>query len=297
LSVAVDAGSEAVVRILLDAGADPNFRDDTGATPIMGAFHTRNESLVNLLLPVTEHLATVDVSGDSPIRYARAWKNPKVLEAVRARLADEYAKKPVRTLTVKALPNSLGPHSRFARPRLSAYLQWSIVAARTDLSRTIEAAGLTGRLEADCAARRVLGERACYGLRLAGSSWSLLILEPAVRHLQHEQEARRALITKMSKRLGGVDVMLCEGMLFSLWRHGLLESTVDHRPIAHAKASGGSLAAAEKLMLGRADAMFQELDLVFPHLIEVGDGMEIALVVELERTEAVERLDVVVTVE
>lgn len=297
LHAAASAGSLDVARLLLEAGADPNFAESPGATPITAAFHYKNEGLVDLLLPVT-NLATVDVSGHSPIRYARAWGNTRILQAVREKLVQEYAGRPVRTLrVVRPETPPRGPLSRFARPRLSALTEWVVLAAQVDVATLVNAAQIVGRYEPHCANRRVLGERASYALRLVGSPWSVLILEPTGRHLHRWQDERRAMTASASERLGSQAVILSEGMLFTVWSGGRKESVIDYRPMEHARVAGCSVAVAERLMLERADALFLGHDLVIPNVLEQGDGMEVALDVELTPTESVERLDVIVTVD
>jgi ankyrin repeat protein len=64
------AGSGEVVTALLEAGANPNTRDQRARTPLLIATSTRNEKLLHQLLKAAPDLSTVDATGTSALGYA-----------------------------------------------------------------------------------------------------------------------------------------------------------------------------------------------------------------------------------
>jgi ankyrin repeat protein len=71
LQSAVTAGEEEAVALLLERGADPNFRHGAGFTPLQAAAHHGNERIVDQLLAHGGDLALADGRGRTPAEYAR----------------------------------------------------------------------------------------------------------------------------------------------------------------------------------------------------------------------------------
>ncbi|MGH3035649.1 MAG: ankyrin repeat domain-containing protein [Gaiellaceae bacterium] len=72
LQSAVTAAEEKTAALLLERGADPNFRHGGGFTPLQTAAHNGNERLVELLLAHGGDRTLADDEGRTPALYARA---------------------------------------------------------------------------------------------------------------------------------------------------------------------------------------------------------------------------------
>jgi ankyrin repeat protein len=71
LQSAVTAGEEETAALLLERGADPNFRHGGGFTPLQAAAHHGRERLVGLLLAHGADRLLADDEGRTPTAYAR----------------------------------------------------------------------------------------------------------------------------------------------------------------------------------------------------------------------------------
>jgi ankyrin repeat protein len=71
LQSAVTAGEEETAALLLERGADPNFRHGGGFTPLQTAAHHGSERLVGLLLSHGGDRTLADDAGRTPAAYAR----------------------------------------------------------------------------------------------------------------------------------------------------------------------------------------------------------------------------------
>jgi ankyrin repeat protein len=71
LQSAVTAGEEKTAALLLERGADPNFRHGGGFTPLQTAAHHGSERLVGLLLSHGGDRTLTDDAGRTPAAYAR----------------------------------------------------------------------------------------------------------------------------------------------------------------------------------------------------------------------------------
>ena len=78
-AVADDAGSDVkeLVRMLLDAGADPNARSATDGTPLHTAAFTGNVPLLEMLLAAGGDANAIDGKGFTPLDYARDKGHPE----------------------------------------------------------------------------------------------------------------------------------------------------------------------------------------------------------------------------
>ena len=72
LSWAAGKGHEAVVRLLLEKGAELDSKDESGQTPLSWAAGSGHEAVVRLLLEKGAELDSKDASGRTPLSYA-AW--------------------------------------------------------------------------------------------------------------------------------------------------------------------------------------------------------------------------------
>ncbi|RYP69565.1 hypothetical protein DL771_006080 [Monosporascus sp. 5C6A] len=70
LSWAVAKGFEAVVRLLLKNGADPEARDESGPTPLMRAVKSGHVAVVKLLLEKGAYLEAKDGYGKTPLSWS-----------------------------------------------------------------------------------------------------------------------------------------------------------------------------------------------------------------------------------
>ena len=61
----------AIARLLLDAGAEPGTQQSDGSTPLMSAAHNGDEALVDLLVGAGADLTTRDQSGRTAADHAR----------------------------------------------------------------------------------------------------------------------------------------------------------------------------------------------------------------------------------
>lgn len=71
LQSAVTAGEEATAALLLERGADPNFRHGGGFTPLHAAAQHGHEGLVRLLVDHGADRAFADDRGRTPAAFAR----------------------------------------------------------------------------------------------------------------------------------------------------------------------------------------------------------------------------------
>ena len=78
-AVADDAGDDVkeLVRMLLDAGADPNARSATDGTPLHTAAFTGNISVLETLLAAGGDASAPDKKGNSPLDVARERGHPE----------------------------------------------------------------------------------------------------------------------------------------------------------------------------------------------------------------------------
>jgi uncharacterized protein len=79
-AVADDAGTEVkeLVRMLLDAGADPNARSASGGTPLHTAGFTGNVPVTEMLLAAGADPEATDAKGLTPLDHAREKSHPEV---------------------------------------------------------------------------------------------------------------------------------------------------------------------------------------------------------------------------
>jgi ankyrin repeat protein len=78
-AVADDAGSDVkdLVRMLLEAGADPNARSATEGTPVHTAAFTGNVPVLEMLLAAGGDANAADRKGFTPLDYARDQSHPE----------------------------------------------------------------------------------------------------------------------------------------------------------------------------------------------------------------------------
>ncbi|GAB1197569.1 hypothetical protein APSETT444_006866 [Aspergillus pseudonomiae] len=72
LIAAIEAGNEAMVKLLLDAGADPNHTTDDYA-PLTSAIRAHSMSIFTMLLDKVSDLDHADGRGETPLMHAAKW--------------------------------------------------------------------------------------------------------------------------------------------------------------------------------------------------------------------------------
>jgi len=79
-AVADDAGTDVkeLVRMLIDAGADPNARSASGGTPLHTAGFTGNVAVTQMLLAAGADPEATDAKGLTALDHARAQSHPEV---------------------------------------------------------------------------------------------------------------------------------------------------------------------------------------------------------------------------
>ncbi len=80
---ASEAGNLAIVKMLVEAGADPNYADgDEGKTPLMCAIATQNLELVRYLIKAGANVNTPNMNGKTPLMRAAELGTIQVAEAL-----------------------------------------------------------------------------------------------------------------------------------------------------------------------------------------------------------------------
>lgn len=79
LMAAVFRNRPAVVKVLLEQGANPNLADANGTTPLHYAVMAQNEELTEVLLYFKAEKYTMDNKGKSAFDYALISKNKKIM--------------------------------------------------------------------------------------------------------------------------------------------------------------------------------------------------------------------------
>jgi hypothetical protein len=86
LFLAAPKGNPAMVKLLLDAGADPNLPDERGFTPLILAAgsETRNPEVVQLLIEKGAKMDAKDENGETALTWARKMGYTRVVKLLRA---------------------------------------------------------------------------------------------------------------------------------------------------------------------------------------------------------------------
>ena len=91
-NAALQTSNPTIIRLLLDAGADPNTPDDRGVTPLHLGAQNRNPMVVTHLLSAGADLHTGDNEGYTPLHHAAAWSgNDRVVNLLLTRGANPLA--------------------------------------------------------------------------------------------------------------------------------------------------------------------------------------------------------------
>jgi ankyrin repeat protein len=85
---AVEKGHEALVKLLLEKGANLEFQDKSGQTPLSLAARKGHEAIVKLLLEKGSNLETQDESGQTPLSWAAEKGHEAVVELLLEKGAD-----------------------------------------------------------------------------------------------------------------------------------------------------------------------------------------------------------------
>ena len=89
---ALQTSNPTIIRLLLDAGADPNTPDDHGRTPLHSGAQNRNPMVATHLLNAGADLHAGDNEGYTPLHIAAAWSgNGRVVNLLLNRGADPLA--------------------------------------------------------------------------------------------------------------------------------------------------------------------------------------------------------------
>ncbi|KAI1205011.1 uncharacterized protein F4807DRAFT_444749 [Annulohypoxylon truncatum] len=92
LSWAAANGHEAVVKLLLEKGADIEFKDCLGQTPLSWAAEKGREAVVKLLLEKGADIESKDNSGKTPLSWAAKFDNEAVVKLLLEKGADFESK-------------------------------------------------------------------------------------------------------------------------------------------------------------------------------------------------------------
>ncbi len=91
-NAALQTSNPTIIRLLLDAGADPNTPDDRGGTPLHWGVQNRNPMVATHLLNAGADLHAGDNDGYTPLHHAAAWSgNGRVVNLLLNRGADPLA--------------------------------------------------------------------------------------------------------------------------------------------------------------------------------------------------------------
>ena len=91
-NAALQTSNPTIIRLLLDAGADPNSPDDSGRTPLHSGAQNRNPMVATHLLNAGADLHAGDNEGYTPLHIAAAWSgNGRVVNLLLNRGADPLA--------------------------------------------------------------------------------------------------------------------------------------------------------------------------------------------------------------
>ena len=91
-NAALQTSNPTIIRLLLDAGADPNTPDDRGVTPLHLGAQNRNPMVATHLLNAGADLHAGDNEGYTPLHHAAAWNgNGRVVNLLLTRGANPLA--------------------------------------------------------------------------------------------------------------------------------------------------------------------------------------------------------------
>jgi ankyrin repeat protein len=92
LSRAAEMGREKVVKVLLENGANPNFKDTSGVTPLSRAVQVNCQAIVNLLLAHGAIVDLKDVNGRTPLSKAAEHGHESIAKILLNKNADPNSK-------------------------------------------------------------------------------------------------------------------------------------------------------------------------------------------------------------
>lgn len=82
LMAAVYKNREAVVKVLLEHGADPNLADANGTSPLHYAIIMRNKTIIKQLVEAKADMSTKDNRGNTAIDYANMTQDEEIINLI-----------------------------------------------------------------------------------------------------------------------------------------------------------------------------------------------------------------------
>jgi ankyrin repeat protein len=79
LAAAIFKGRKEVVKVLLEAKANPNIADTNGSTPLHYAIIIRDEDMIEMLVDAKADVSAKDNRGKSALDYAEMTKNENII--------------------------------------------------------------------------------------------------------------------------------------------------------------------------------------------------------------------------
>jgi len=187
LHTATYVGDIRTIKILLDAGADPNIVDDCNRKPLWAAVRQDRMDIVRLLLPRTNNINDQVYNGHTCLSTAARWGLKKSVKRLLETGAEIWSREPG--------PQFLEPERRMTWYGLDA-LCWAVENGDEDVVRMILAAGAERpSIEPEFRRHLEVWDRAQPQERERVREWII------TRHNKSNTPEHKALRTEMSEKI------------------------------------------------------------------------------------------------